>query len=187
MYYFPLMSIAPVYFDRRRAFAMGFVLAGSGVGGLVMAIVQQTLLDKYGPQWTLRIIAIWNFAVAIPVCSIIKHRPGFGDGASNRMNTRLARRGTFLYQVCMQKLNCSSHPSSWLQAFGSFFQAAGNIVPSYYITSYSVTVLSYSRSTGSTLLAVNSAVNSVSRVGMGLIADLVGRQNTLIVGVSEIS
>ncbi|KAJ8463277.1 hypothetical protein ONZ45_g17640 [Pleurotus djamor] len=36
---------------------------------------------------------------------------------------------------------------------------------------------------GSTLLAVNSGVNSASRIAMGILADKVGRQNTLIGGV----
>lgn len=48
------------------------------------------------------------------------------------------------------------------------------------MTSYSTSVLFYSRSTGSLLLAINSAVNSVSRVLMGVLADGVGRQNTMI-------
>jgi MFS family permease len=53
----------------------------------------------------------------------------------------------------------------------------------YYMTSYSISVLSYSPSTGSLLLAINSGVNSISRISMGILADSVGRQNTMIGGV----
>ncbi|KAF9260755.1 MFS general substrate transporter [Marasmius fiardii PR-910] len=171
MYYFPIIAIAPMYFDRHRGFAMGFILAGSGIGGLVLAPVQQYLMDRYGVQWTLRILGMWNFAVGIPVSMVIQHRQGFGyERGATRARTRLggatARRGTF-----------------WYQAFGAFLQAGGNIVPLYYMTSYSVSVLSLSRSTGSLFLSINSAVNSISRIAMGVLADYIGRQNTLIGGV----
>ncbi|KAL0579926.1 hypothetical protein V5O48_002097 [Marasmius crinis-equi] len=170
MFYFPLIAITPTYFDNHRGFAMGFILAGSGIGGLVLAPVEQHLMDQYGVQWTLRILGLWSFAIGIPVSLVLKPREGFGYSSATRTRTRLggamARKGTF-----------------WYQAIGAFLQAGGNIVPLYYMTSYSVSVLSLSRSKGSLFLSINSGVNSVSRVLMGLLADYVGRQNTLIGGV----
>ncbi|KAJ7809159.1 MFS general substrate transporter [Mycena leptocephala] len=165
----PLMTIAPTYFDRHRGFAMGCILSGAGFGGLVMAPVLQSLLDRYGVRTALRILAAWNFAVGVPVACVVRRRTGFDRAANNartRINMALVKRGTFLYQ-----------------ALGALLQAAGNVIPLYYMTSYSVSVLAYSHSTGSLLLAINSAVNSVSRIAMGLLADGVGRQNTLIAGV----
>ncbi|KAJ7112200.1 major facilitator superfamily domain-containing protein [Mycena epipterygia] len=127
--YFPIMSIAPTYFDRHRGFTMGCILSGAGAGGLVMAPVLQVFLDRYGIRGALRILAAWNFAV----------------GAATRDST----------------------PPLMERALGAFLQAAGNVIPLYYMTSYSVSVLSYSRSGGSLLLAINSSVNSVSRIAMG--------------------
>ncbi|KAJ3861372.1 MFS general substrate transporter [Lentinula novae-zelandiae] len=141
MYYFPLMTLAPIYFDRRRGFAMGTILAGSGVGGLVMALVLQFLLDHYGIQWALRILGVWNLAVAVPVSMVVRHR-----------------------------------------SIGAFLQAAGNVVPLYYMSSYTVSVLALSNSKGSLFVSINSGVNSLSRIAMGLLADYIGRQNTLIGG-----
>ncbi|KAJ7133147.1 major facilitator superfamily domain-containing protein [Mycena epipterygia] len=166
LFYFPIMTIAPTYFDRHRGFAMGCILSGSGIGGLVLAPVLQVLLDRYGVHSALRILAGWTLAVAVPIACVIRRRSGFdptGSGARTRVNIALVTRGTFLYQ-----------------ALGAFLQAAGNVIPLYYMTSYSTSVLSYSRSTGSLLLAINSAVNSVSRIAMGVLADRVGRQNTMI-------
>lgn len=68
---------------------------------------------------------------------------------------------------------------------GAFLQAAGNLVPIYYMTTYGTSVLGYSASTASLVLALNNAVNSVSRISMGLLADKVGRQNTMIISVSK--
>lgn len=78
---------------------MGVILAGSGIGGLVIAPVLQILLDKYGVHWALRILGLWNLLVGIPVASVVKHRPGFGVRGRTRMNMGLIKRGTFLYQV----------------------------------------------------------------------------------------
>ncbi|KAG7089968.1 hypothetical protein E1B28_011593 [Marasmius oreades] len=171
MYYFPILAITPLYFDRHRGFAMGIVLAGSSLGGLVFAPVQQYLLDHHGIQWTLRILGIWNFAVGIPVSMVIQRYPSSFRGGSEAgqrrwINTAALSKGTF-----------------WFQALGAFLQAGGNVVPIYYIVAYSVSVLSLSPSTGSMLLSVNSGVNCLSRVAMGILADYVGRQNTLIGGV----
>ncbi|KIK62282.1 hypothetical protein GYMLUDRAFT_165254 [Collybiopsis luxurians FD-317 M1] len=171
MYYFPLLSIAPMYFDRHRGFAMGFILAGSGIGGLVMALVLQFLMDHYGIQWSLRILGIWNLAVAIPVSLVVRQRPGYGPGqagstrARSTVNRALLKRGTF-----------------WYQSFGAFLQAGGNVVPLYFMSSYTVSVLSLSRSKGSLFVSIFSGVNSLSRIAMGILADHIGRQNTLIGG-----
>lgn len=35
MIYFPIFSVVPEYFDAHRRSAMGFILSGSGVGGLI--------------------------------------------------------------------------------------------------------------------------------------------------------
>ncbi|KAG6829269.1 hypothetical protein H0H92_005089 [Tricholoma furcatifolium] len=156
LYYFPIMSITPLYFDRHRGFAMGVILAGSGIGGVVIAPVLQTLVDKYGVGWALRILGIWNLLLGIPVGCVVRHRIGFGIRARTRINMGLVKRGTFLYQ-----------------SSGAFLQAAGNVVPTIYLTQYSISVLKYSRSTGSLLLAINSGVNSLSRISMGILADKV--------------
>nr|GAT57053.1 monocarboxylate transporter [Mycena chlorophos] len=166
IYYFPIMTVAPTFFDRHRGFAMGCILSGSGVGGLIMAPVIQLLLDTYGLRTTLRVLAGWNVAVGIPVAAVVKRRGAFepnSDAGRARLNMALVKRGTFVYQ-----------------ALGALLQAAGNSIPIYYLSAYSISVLSYSSSTGSLFLAINSAVNSVSRILMGVLADVVGRQNTLI-------
>ncbi|KAL6304829.1 MFS general substrate transporter [Sparassis latifolia] len=142
LYYFPIMSLTPAYFDRHRGAAMGIVLAGSGVGGLVLAPVFHLLLDRYGIRWALRIPGIWNFVLGIPVASVLTKKSA--------------------------------------RSFGAFLQAAENLIPIYFLTTYSVSVLSYSSTTGSLLLAINTAVNSVSRIIMGILADRVGRQNTMV-------
>ncbi|KAI0088058.1 monocarboxylate transporter [Irpex rosettiformis] len=169
LFYFPILSLTPMYFDRHRGFAVGLVLSGAGVGGLVLSPIIHSLITHLNIQWTLRILGLWNFAVGIPISFVVKRKPGrpipSGTG-STRLNASVAKRGTFIWQ-----------------ALGAFLQAGGNVVPTYFLTTYSVSVLAYSSGTGSLLLAVNNIVNSVARVSMGILADRVGRQNTMIVSV----
>ncbi|KAI0066396.1 monocarboxylate transporter [Artomyces pyxidatus] len=164
--YYPIMSLTPPFFDRHRGFAMGTVLAGSGIGGLVLAPALHILLERVGIRLTLRILGLWNLVVGIPVACVVRRPPGFSRRGAARINLSLAKRGTFM-----------------LQSLAAFLQAAGNVIPLYYLTTYSTSVLSYSSSTGSLLLAVNSATNSASRIAMGVLADHVGRQNTMIASV----
>jgi MFS family permease len=65
---------------------------------------------------------------------------------------------------------------------GAFLQAGGNVVPVIYMSSYAVSVLSLPQSTSSLFVSINSGVNSISRILMGILADYIGRQNTLIGG-----
>ncbi|KAH8990189.1 major facilitator superfamily domain-containing protein [Lactarius hatsudake] len=160
MLYYPMTSLTPPFFDKHRGFAMGVALSGSGAGGLVFAPVTQALIDHWGASKALRILGVWNFVVLIPISFVIRRPPGYSPV---RPSFALAKKGTFI-----------------LQLFTAFLQAAGNIIPLYYLPLYSTTVLGFSAQTASMLLAVNNAANSVARVTTGLLADYVGRQNTMI-------
>jgi MFS family permease len=174
--YYPITSLTPVFFDRHRGLAMGIAMSGSGAGGLVIAPVTQYLIGRFGVPVTLRVLGVWNFVICIPISFVIRRHPAYFPV---RPSLALAKRGTFVLQVCK-----ATHPSatsrSCLQLLTAFLQASGNIIPLYYLTTYSVTVLGFSASVASMLLAVNNGVNSVARVILGLVADYVGRQNTLI-------
>ena len=95
------MSLAPRFFDQNRGFAMGFILSGNGIGGLVLAPVIHGLIAKYGVGWALRILSIWSLVMMLPVACVARQPPGFearrrgGPG----MNYALMRRGTFIAQV----------------------------------------------------------------------------------------
>lgn len=101
MYYFPIMSLTPAYFDRNRGAAMGIVLAGSGVGGLVLSPVFHTMLTRLGIRWALRILGIWNFALGIPISSVLtkKHGAAASAAGGTRVSMAMIKRGTFILQV----------------------------------------------------------------------------------------
>ncbi|KAI1623738.1 MFS transporter, MCP family, solute carrier family 16, member 10 [Exophiala viscosa] len=162
--YFPVMAVAPEYFDAHRGSAMGLILSGAGIGGLAYAPAARVMLARVGAAWTLRTLGLVNFAICIPIVlatpssrSLVK-RPTLVD-------VRLAKRPIFI-----------------LQAVAAMAQAAGNLVPLTFLPEFS-TRLGYTAAFGAALLAINNAVNTISRIGMGLIADVAGRQNTLVLSV----
>ncbi|TFY61497.1 hypothetical protein EVJ58_g4473 [Rhodofomes roseus] len=62
--YYPVLILLPQWFVRRRGLATGIIFAGSGLGGFVFPFLIQTLLERCGFRWTLR---IWALAVLVTV------------------------------------------------------------------------------------------------------------------------
>lgn len=163
--YFPALSIAPEYFAEHRGAAMGIILSAAGFGGLVYAPLAQALLSRVGVAWTLRALALMNLVVGVAVVLAVPRQGRCATKRPTLVNVRIARQPAFV-----------------LQAGAALLQAAGNFVPMTFLPEFSI-ALGYSASVGALLLAVNNGVNSVSRIGMGVLADAVGRQNTLVLSV----
>ena len=157
-----MLAIAPEYFDAHSA--MGFILSAAGIGGLTYAPSARALLANVGAAWTLRIFGILDLVIglaiawATPPPRVISRRPTL-------VNWKLAKKPTFI-----------------LSAIGAMSQAGGNFVPITFIPEFT-TRLGYSAAFGAALLAILNAVNTVSRIAMGFLADVAGRQNTLVVSV----
>lgn len=117
--YFPVISVAPEYFDAHRGSAMGFILSAAGIGGLAYAPAARVMLARVGAAWTLRILGLANFAICIPIVLAtppsrsLSKRPTLVD-------VRLAKRPIFM-----------------LQALAAMAQAAGNLVPLTFLPEFS--------------------------------------------------
>ncbi|KAI4209031.1 MAG: hypothetical protein LQ351_008004 [Letrouitia transgressa] len=166
--YFPLLAPAPEYFTKHRATAMGFILAGGGVGGLLFSPVIRALLSSVGGRWTLRLCGGFNLIAGLPIAWTVP-RSQFAANSTvedpDRRNTHISRA-------------LASRPTLIFSAVAAFLQAAGAQLPLSFIPSYTV-ILGLSASKGSNLLAASNAINAVSRVLTGYAGDRLGRQNTL--------
>lgn len=60
--YMPVIKLLPEWFSERRGLAGGIIFSGTGVGGFVFPFMLNTLLEKVGLRWTLRIWAIGTSA-----------------------------------------------------------------------------------------------------------------------------
>jgi MFS family permease len=162
--YFPLLSVAPEYFGARRGAAMGFVLSGAGVGGLCLSPVTQALLDRFGARWTLR---------ALAACALVIGGPVALAASPSRSQTR---------RPTLVNVRIARKPAFILQALAALLQAGGNTVPINFMPDFAV-AMGYTAAAGAVFLTINNGINSASRIGMGFMADALGRQNTLVVSV----
>ncbi|KAL9621869.1 MAG: hypothetical protein Q9160_003690 [Pyrenula sp. 1 TL-2023] len=137
------------------------ILAGGGVGGLILSPVIRALLSAVGGRQTLRIYAGLNLIAGLPVAWAVPRRQ-YAASSTVDVSRALALKPTFFFS-----------------AMAAFLQAAGAQLPLQFIPSYTVT-FDLSASTGSNLLAASNAINAVSRVLIGYAGDRLGRQNTLI-------
>lgn len=162
--YFPVLAVAPEYFDAHRGSAMGFILSAAGVGGVAYAPTVRLMLARVGVRWTLRTLGLVNFAICLPI-------------AFTTPPSRATTKRPTLVNIQLAK-----KPAFILQAVAAMAQAAGNFVPITFIPEFS-TRLGYTAAFGAALLAINNSVNTLSRIVMGFIADVAGRQNTLVLSV----
>ncbi len=117
--YFPVLAVAPEYFDAHRGSAMGLILSAAGVGGLVYAPAARVLLARLGAAWTLRVFGLVNFAICIPV--VLATPP----------SRSLSKRPTLV------DIKLARRPAFILQALAAMAQASGNLVPITFLPEFS--------------------------------------------------
>ena len=72
----PCQTIISHWFDRRRGAAMGMIMTGIGLGGMVMVFIASVANDAYGWRWTYRLLGGLVLGIVVPVILIvIRNRP----------------------------------------------------------------------------------------------------------------
>ncbi|KAF9077319.1 major facilitator superfamily domain-containing protein [Rhodocollybia butyracea] len=141
------------YFKRKRGLANGAVFGAAGIGGAVLSVAQQTLLNRVGVAWTFRIIGFSVIALTFPACCFIKER---------------MRRSTATIEWSL-----FSDPKFLLLAIGSAVGTFPLLVPPFFLPLYANS-LGLSASLGSVLLAVFNISSALGRVSFGALCDLCG-------------
>ncbi|KAJ3340664.1 hypothetical protein HDU93_006521 [Gonapodya sp. JEL0774] len=162
--YMAAIRIVSEYFNRFRGLAVGLAVGGSGVGGLVMAVVTQKLLDTLGWQWALRIegiIVVTSCVVASSLFSSFqpKNPPNTSLLASARSYFRDPR---FLVL--------------WISNAISFF---GYFIPFSYLPSYA-TQAGIEPGNASLILGLTNGGSAVGRIVLGFLADKYGYLNVYV-------
>ncbi len=69
------VSVTPAqYFGRKRGIANGIVFAGGGLGGAVTSFGLNSLIQRFGPAWTYRILGLATLVTGLPAAWFIKER-----------------------------------------------------------------------------------------------------------------
>ena len=117
--YSPVVTFLDEWFVKRKGLAFGIMWAGTGLGGILIPLLLQFLLNNYGFRTALRIWTIVLFVVGLPLTFFLKPRLPVPATTRSRITF------TFL-----------TNRSFWILQFGNIMQGLGFFVPSIYLPTY---------------------------------------------------
>ncbi|EFW98538.1 major facilitator superfamily transporter monocarboxylate [Grosmannia clavigera kw1407] len=164
---FPAMAAAMQYFDRKRGAALGIIIAGSSLGGVVFPVALSRMLNtpaeeaRLGFGWAVRIIGFIMLGSLVVSCLTV--RP------------RLPPRKTSFFLVGAWRQN------DFRLLVASFFSFLGMMMPLFYLPSFAVSIGTHA-TLASYLLAIVNGASTFGRIIPGILADRLGRINVLVVG-----
>ncbi|KXJ85301.1 major facilitator superfamily domain-containing protein [Microdochium bolleyi] len=164
----PAMAAASQWFDRRRATALGVVVAGSSVGGIVLPVVVAKLLNdsSLGFGWTVRVVGF----IMMPFIAF----------ASFAVVPRVSGRKTDFWMLKVFR------NKQFMIIIGSFALCLiGMFTPLFFLPTYAVS-RGVDPALAGYLLAVVNGASTLGRVIPGILADRFGRLNMVVMaGVSS--
>ncbi|KAJ5929482.1 hypothetical protein N7454_006432 [Penicillium verhagenii] len=157
----PAMAAVSHYFQAKRGAALGITVTGSSLGGVIFPIVLSKLFENesLGFGWTVRIIGF--IMLAMLSLSLATVRPRLP-----------ARKGKILMPSAFKKISYS------LFLAGMFLMIWGVFTPFFYLTEYA-TAQGMSTNLSSYILSILNASSVFGRLLPGVLADKVGRFNTI--------
>lgn len=157
---FMLVSVTPAqYFNKKRGLAIGIIYAVGGLGGTVLTLVMNGLIEKVGPAWTFRTMGFLILATGVPAALVIKERVPI------KKNAFIDR--TLLKDTRFLVLFVAGGLSTFYLLVAPFF------LPLY------CTTLGLSQTAGAGLVAAFNFSSAVGRLLCGILCDTFGPVNTL--------
>lgn len=161
----PAIAAVSQHFDKKRAAALGVVVSGSSVGGIVIPIVLSRMLNdsKLGFGWSVRITGFLMMPFMLFSCIAVK--------------ARLPPRATDFWIPAAYK------DTKFLLLITSlFFVFIGMFTPLFFIPTYAVERGHMNATLAGYLLAILNAASTFGRVIPGILADKYGRLNLYALG-----
>ncbi|TFK72538.1 MFS general substrate transporter [Pluteus cervinus] len=141
------------YFMKRRGLANGLVYGGAGVGGAVLSIADNVLIERVGVAWTFRIMGLLTLVITLPASMMLKDR---------------ARRVSATVEWSLFR-----DPKFILLFIGSGIATFPLLVPPFFLPLYAQS-LGISSTIAAILLAVFNISSALGRVGFGFLSDVTG-------------
>lgn len=161
---FMVVSVTPAqYFNKKRGLANGIVYAGGGLGGTIITLVMNSVIEKVGPAWTFRILGLATLGTGLPAAWLIKERSPIRTATF--VEWRLFR--DFKFVVLFIAGAVATFPL---------------FVPPFFLPLYSNS-LGLSSNAGAGLVAGFNFSSAVGRLICGLAADKLGPLNSLFMSL----
>lgn len=164
---YPAMNTVVSWFLKRRALALGVMVSGSSLGGVVFPIMVQRLLPEVGFGWTMRICAFLILGLQLVAIVGVRSRVPPAKRPFSPMEFVRPFREPAFAAVCT----------------ANFFGFLGLFIPFNFITLSAIS-LGMSVNLSSYLLSILNAGSIVGRIFPGYAADKLGRFNIQIVMTS---
>lgn len=182
MTYVTTTSVAPTWFDNRRGLAMGIIVAGTGVGGMIWPPILRAIINSLGFRDAMRISGCITLALIGLAGGAMRWEPKFQEQirAQLQSNMESSSRSSWLRAFQLPTLDRKVAISNKFiaQATGNFVQSAAYSIPLFYYAAYAQS-LGYGIDMAANFITFSNASNFVSRIAIGYCADKFGRINVL--------
>ncbi|CAG8180195.1 unnamed protein product [Penicillium olsonii] len=182
----PMLTLVGQYIKVKRAFAMGIVLAGSSLGGVIWPIVIDRLLKnpKIGLPWTMRIVGFIMIPLFTFSCVAAKSPEAPVKSVENAdakyVDTSNAADGSRKqHNQRANALELYRQPALQLLCLAMFIIYFGMFAPFFFTTSYAVE-MGFSTTLAFYTVSIVNGASFFGRILPGIVADRYGKFNCCI-------
>ncbi|KAI9253802.1 major facilitator superfamily domain-containing protein [Phascolomyces articulosus] len=161
----PSITLPSQWFVKNRALATGLAVSGSGIGGVCLSPMTQSLISTIGYRNALRALGGMGFGLLCiaTALAVSRYPPQRSNGKPWN-----------IFDPSLLNL-----PFSFLLLF-ALFVPFGYVAP-FFLTPTYADYIGVDASAGSTLISIMSAANAVCRITLGYFGDRYGRVNTITI------
>ena len=183
----PMLALVGQYIKVKRAAAMGIVLAGSSLGGVIWPIVIDRLLKnpKIGFPWTMRIVGFIMIPLFIFSCVAAKSpdtplKSVENAGIEQSNDEKRVGADKKSQDQKAQALALIRQPALQLLCLAMFITYFGMFAPFFYTTSYAVE-MGFSTTLAFYTVSIVNGASFFGRILPGIVADRYGKFDCCIV------
>ncbi|KAJ7121354.1 MFS general substrate transporter, partial [Mycena crocata] len=151
--YFPVMTYLFKWFSARKGLANGIIFSGTGIGGVVVPIIVELLLRKYGHRTTLLSLAVVFVVLIMPAFPYMKSRLPASNAAAQAISTSFLHSSSF-----------------WILCVANLIQGLPTYIPTLYIPTFAAD-LGLSNEAGSLTLSVMNGASVPGLIFLGWLSD----------------
>lgn len=164
----PCVASVGHYFLAKRGNATGVAMTSGSIGGIIFPLMLQKLFPAVGFAWATRILG-FILVVLLGIANLL-------------VRSRLPRKPMASFKSVSPDFTLFKDVPFACLSLGIFLMEWGIFVPLTYLTSY-CTDHGFSSAFGFQIIAVFNAGSFFGRFFAGLVADMIGRVNTLILSI----
>ena len=165
----PSIAVVGHYFKRRRGLATGIASTGGGIGGICIPLMLQSLFERVGWGWSIRILALISLVMSGMSNFLLRSRLPPDPDASAHPDMRILLQLPFA-----------------MTTVGIFLMEMGLFIPLTYISMYTLS-RGLSESFASQAIMILNVGSVFGRVLPGYYADKIGIFNTnMVTNISSV-